>query len=567
MSILSPQSLIKQSLKLPSRDYLRSVIVGGILLMPIGSLADKHFSAWSDKTICRLAQAQQDNAEYQSEAKQRGLSCGGSGTKNSSTTSQKVEQASAGIDIENDPNLAFFKPPKSPKPTNQIYWFGRMWKMADFNNDGITDVLYIGAMNPNNSVSGGEDTGDTCGAQACSGFHPLPSLYLGKENGKLTYSPELLIDERKESGMSLGRQLLIADYNNDEVLDFYIADHGIGTHNGFRDSYFLSQSNGTWLESSDSHLSHSDFQIFDHGAATGDIDNDGDMDVVITESNWKTGTALWCLINDGAGFLKKRKCGGVFSFGLELADLDGDGDLDALLGAHEFDKNINYTGIVWNNGKGYFSQKTKLPQHKEWGTIPEVSASDLDNDGDLDIVYSRAGELYVGTAIQIIENLGNKKFKDHGLLPLVEAPSDFTTNSEGNVWNDFIENILFRDFDQDGDNDIYLASGSSKTNGMVLLNHGDFAFEILNSNIALKFGGLTKYEVDASDEARRKKAEASAFAEAIAKRKAQVAATKTKRIAEEAAKAAETDSVDTEQSVEDEIAEFEAELAAEELGQ
>ena len=35
------------------------------------------------------------------------------------------------------------------------------------------------------------------------------------------------------------------------------------------------------------------------------------------------------------------------------------------------------------------------------------------------------------------------------------------------------------------------------------------------------------------------------------------------RIAEEAAKAAETDTVDTEQSVEDEIAAFEAELAAE----
>ena len=30
--------------------------------------------------------------------------------------------------------------------------------------------------------------------------------------------------------------------------------------------------------------------------------------------------------------------------------------------------------------------------------------ADLDNDGDLDIVYSRAGVLYVGTAIQIIEN-------------------------------------------------------------------------------------------------------------------------------------------------------------------
>jgi hypothetical protein len=42
-----------------------------------------------------------------------------------------------------------------------------------------------------------------------------------------------------------------------------------------------------------------------------------------------------------------------------------------------------------------------------------------------------------------------------------------------------------------------------------------------------------------------------------------VAAAKAKRIAEETAKAAETDTVDTGQSVEDEIAAFEAELAAE----
>ncbi len=488
MSILSLQSLIKKSLKLPSRYYLRRVIFGGILLMPIGSLADHHFSAWSDKTICRLAQAQQDNAEYQSEAKQRGLSCGGSETKNSSTSSQKVGKALAGIDIENDPTIAFFKPPPAPKPTKQLYWFGRKWRVDDYNNDGITDVLYIGTMNPNNSVSGGEDTGDICGATACSGFQPLPSLYLGRQDGNLTYSPQLLIDERSEGGMSLGGQMLIADFNNDETLDFYVADSGLGTHSGYRDSYFLSQPNGTWFESSSTHLSHSDFQVFDHGGATGDIDNDGDMDIVITELNFGRGTALWCLINDGTGYLKKRKCGGAFAFGLELADLDGDGDLDALVGAHEFERSQEFTGVVWNNGKGYFSQKTALPQHKKkWGTIPEVSASDLDNDGDLDIVYSRAGKLYVGTAIQIIENLGNKKFKDHGIFPLVEAPSDFKPIGEGNEWNDFIENIIFRDFDQDGDIDIYLASGSLKTNGSILLNKGSFAFDILSPEEASQY--------------------------------------------------------------------------------
>ena len=310
---------------------------------------------------------------------------------------------------------------------------------------------------------------------------------MGDANKQLTYSPELIIDNREDSGMSLGRQLLVADYNNDKVLDFYVADHGVGTHDGVRDSYFLSQPNGTWVESSETHLSHSNFVVFDHGGATGDIDNDGDMDVVITELNGKTGTALWCLINDGTGYLNKRKCGGIFSFALELADIDGDGYLDVLLGAHEFENN-SFTGIVWNDGSGNFPKhsKTSLPQHKKkWGSVPEVSAADLDNDGDLDIVYSRAGKLYVGTAVQIIENLGNKKFKDHGIFPLVEAPDDYVPVHEGNEWNDYIEAIRFRDLDKDGDIDLYLSSSMSrKTNGMVLINQGDFNFSITKpSNI------------------------------------------------------------------------------------
>jgi hypothetical protein len=410
------------------------------------------------------------------------FNCGGQSSSSSSNT-----KALAGIDIENDPNINFFLPPQRPYTIVNSYLGGVQWKMADFNNDGHSDVLYIGAMNPNNYNLIGEDTSGLCGGEACKGSKPLPSLFLGDANKQLTYSPELLIDKREDSGMSAGRQLLVADYNNDDILDFYIADHGIGTHNGVRDSYFLSQPNGTWLESSKTHLSHSNFVVFDHGGATGDIDNDGDMDVVITELNGKTGTALWCLINDGTGYLNKRKCGGIFSFALELADMDGDGHLDVLLGAHEFENNV-FTGIVWNNGSGYFPKHstTSLPQHKKkWGAIPEVSASDLDNDGDLDIVYSRAGKLYVGTAVQIIENLGNKKFKDHGIFPLVEAPADFIPTHEGNEWNDFINAIRFRDLDKDGDLDLYFTNTlSKKTNGMVLLNQGDFNFSLIKPSKA-----------------------------------------------------------------------------------
>ena len=69
-----------------------------------------------------------------------------------------------------------------------------------------------------------------------------------KKDGSFIDNSKLIIDKRDPSGHSLSRQQLVADFNNDEILDFYLADHGIGggNHNGFRDSYFLSQKNGTF---------------------------------------------------------------------------------------------------------------------------------------------------------------------------------------------------------------------------------------------------------------------------------------------------------------------------------
>ena len=400
--------------------------------------------------------------------------CGGSNTANSSASSQKLAKALAGIDIENDPNLDFFRPPLVPIQIRKLMG-GTGGLIADFNNDGLADVIYTGLLHLNLLP---ECTYRVCSDQVQDDAKKIqPALYLSSSDGKLNYSPELVIDNRLNKGMVNGWPLL-ADYNNDKVLDIYIADQGVGRTGkitGYRDSYYLSQPNGTWLESSKTHLSNSNFKEFNHGGATGDIDNDGDMDIVLTAMS----AGLWCLMNDGSGFFKKRQCGGSFLFALELADMDNDGDLDILAGGHEYE--AMFTGIYWNDGLGNFMpyDATPLKQYKDiWGGIPEVAASDLDNDGDIDIVYSRVrNALYEGAAIQIIENLGNKKFKDHGIMSLDDSTLTF------------IKDIRFRDLDKDGDLDLYLVAMEQYIDGTVFINNGDFNFLLIMPPEAYKLYG------------------------------------------------------------------------------
>ena len=378
-----------------------------------------------------------------------------------------------GYQIENKVlNLNF--PPSSPSVVRDKYWFGWFWTAQDFNNDGYLDYLYTGTMKPNNTEITGETTGGACGGGKCEGEMPGPTLFLGTAEGEYILSSHLFLDNRDLPGQSLSRQNLVADFNNDGILDLFIADHGIGTHQGIRDSYFLSQDNGTWIESSDTHLSKSDYMIFDHGGAVGDIDNDGDIDIVLTELK----NQLTCWINKGNGVMKYKVCGDIHAFAIELGDMNGDGYLDLVHTGHEGGPSTN-TGIVLNDGNGNFKKRISLPMIPKWTTVPELSVWDLDDDGDLDIALSRAGHLYVGVAVQIIENQGNNKF-DSQLHVLLEAPADYVPEHEGNEWNNFVQNFLFGDFDKDGDSDVLLVTHleyeHEHIGGSILRNDGEMKF-------------------------------------------------------------------------------------------
>ena len=403
----------------------------------------------------------------------------------SSGSSNKIN-FSSGIEYENQGSLVF--PKTDIDAVKSRYWWQHTPVINDFNGDGIDDIWITGVQqNLGDHNPDALTTGDICGDKGyCEGSGSLPSMFLGTATGKYVLNDDMIVDNRKAPGQGNPIQNLVADFNGDGALDIFVADTGIGSWKGFRDSYFLSQPNGTLLESSSTHLDKI-AKVFNHGAATGDIDGDGDMDIV-----WSFSGKLTCLINNGNGKMKTKTCGSVQAFGMELADIDGDGDLDLIHGAHEYElKTQTRTGVAFNNGRGTFSKGSiKLPMVEGWGTIMEVSAWDVDNDGDKDIVISRAHGAYIGVAIQVLENLGNKKFNS-SVYELLVAPEDFDAKSEGNPYNAYIQSIRFADADGDGDTDILLFNnGNPKVpQGSFLRNNGNMNMAYVkagkNSNLKL----------------------------------------------------------------------------------
>jgi len=402
----------------------------------------------------------------------------------------QVTKPVAGIEIENiDSTLV---PNQRPSIINDWYWWFQPAVVQDFDGDGLEDILYVGTQTPDdqNNEKTQKSPDDACGGRVGKGYCDTPlapvSLFLGFNSPQYNYllRNDLVVDNRKKPGTQNSGQVLIADYNGDGTLDIYVGDQGFYSQTGFRDSYFLSQANGTWLESSQSHIDKSNRAVFNHGAATGDIDADGDMDIVYTNLETRS---IDCLINDGTGNLKTKSCGKIEARAIELADIDGDGDLDLIHAAHEDDngKWNSRSGVAFNDGAGKFKYGSiKLPTNKVYYMIPGVSAWDLDADGDMDIIMSRAGKWYGGAALQVLENKGNGKFKET-LYEYYKLPKGVRAESEFNEHNLHTKAIRFADVDRDGDRDIIMFYGKSKhlPQGSYLRNDGDMSFRFVPAGL------------------------------------------------------------------------------------
>jgi hypothetical protein len=141
-----------------------------------------------------------------------------------------------------------------------------------------------------------------------------------------------------------------------------------------------------------------------NGLSTGDIDGDGDIDLVATFDGYPNSSDMVWIENLGAGqFGASHKFGAQWfmAFSTATADIGGDGDLDVLAATPS-------GGGSWYEGTGggsflWFEQSFPCPcVNNALG----ISAADVDGDGDADVLVNEAGLSTPTAGAAWYENLG-----------------------------------------------------------------------------------------------------------------------------------------------------------------
>jgi len=198
---------------------------------------------------------------------------------------------------------------------------------------------------------------------------------------------------------------------------------------------------------------------------TGDVDGDGDVDLVVSNDH----SPNQLLLNDGTGSFVDATAGrlvtpsGGFpsnaSYEGDLADLDGDGDLDLV-----FCNDHNLANRVYlNDGLGFFTDVTAsaLPGHLEW-SIDQV-LGDFDGDGDVDwYVSNDSGQGGPGQVSRLYLNDGHAVFQD-------VSATNLPAGSRGDYRSFAV------DLELDGDLDIVLPRNAG---AQVLVNQGGAVFTL-----------------------------------------------------------------------------------------
>ncbi|MCD6543039.1 MAG: VCBS repeat-containing protein, partial [Flavobacteriaceae bacterium] len=312
--------------------------------------------------------------------------------------------------------------------------------VADFDQDGLPDIFTCGLFESNH-------------------------LYINQGNNQFIDKSSLkgLIKNKGESDLHLGA--CAGDLDNDGDLDLYIT-----SLNG-KNKIFQNMGKRGFIDYSSISRGIGETHDRTNTSIFGDVDNDGDLDIFIT--NEYSTNRLY--LNNGVGIFKEiTKTAGLTTnnggMGCSFGDIDGDGDLDLFV-SNWSKKNLLYKNLLVETGKLSFENITNKSgvEGNDFDKSNGVVFNDIDNDGDLDLLVTNRK-----TSNMLYINNGKGVFIDQ-TVPLIGKDS---LKSYG---------VVIADFNGDLQKDIYISNVGSNT---FYLNNQN-KFELQTGKYGVKIDGYS----------------------------------------------------------------------------
>jgi hypothetical protein len=323
---------------------------------------------------------------------------------------------------------------------------------ADFNENGYLDILTL--------------------APSPDGEFPLHQLLIN--NGDGTYSPDNTLITNPSFQAHGPRKTVVGDFNGDNKPDVVRIGGG---HDILENTNILMSGGDGYTFSFIDVIPETQY----HGFASGDLDNDGDLDLFFGQPesgfamNDGSGNFTWFRVDEKiSNFFEENTDGeviGPYGIGtVEILDVNLDGNIDIVVGGGYADMDYDYMlmgpTILWGDGSSNydydnkteiwgFGEKPTMPDGSNVDNNDDISFADINNDGYLDVVLT-----YIRQIDNDPNNNGNPSYRS--VLQIFKGGENNEFTDVTNEWTssplillDFpVTWMLVRDVDNNGMIDI-----------------------------------------------------------------------------------------------------------------
>ncbi|MGR5126509.1 FG-GAP repeat domain-containing protein [Photobacterium swingsii] len=224
----------------------------------------------------------------------------------------------------------------------------RTIKLADIDNDGDLDIVAM--VSGNKNVSGDQTR-----------------IFVNQGGGRFVDSGQRLATKTNRPTIALA----VGDMNGDKSIDIVVGESGTGS----KGLIYLNNGKGMFERST---VIWDDNNESSTSVVLADVDDNGKLDVFVTDEDNRNRLYL----NEGdATFSQSSSSFGIKGQRAVFSDINTNGKPDILI----LDANSLVTAYL-NNGNGTYALSHTVVGASDFGTTDDFHSTDLDKDGDQDLV-------------------------------------------------------------------------------------------------------------------------------------------------------------------------------------